>query len=112
MLSAFQDATWQAIAWTLVVFLAGFILGRRDRGRRDLSGPPQTSGPPQMSAPPLVLPPSNERIASLAAISPETRTAIATALAAGRKIEAIKILREATGMGLRESKEAVEDGRI
>jgi hypothetical protein len=38
------------------------------------------------------------------------RPEIATHLAAGRKIEAIKAVREASGLGLREAKELVERG--
>ncbi len=41
-------------------------------------------------------------------ISPETLAAIRSALARGNKIEAVKLYREATGLGLAESKEAVE----
>lgn len=35
--------------------------------------------------------------------------AVVTALSQGKKIEAIKLLREATGIGLKEAKDAVED---
>lgn len=41
-------------------------------------------------------------------VPPDKRQAIGTALASGNKIEAIKLLREATGLGLRESKDAIE----
>ncbi|MEQ1859247.1 MAG: ribosomal protein L7/L12 [Chthoniobacteraceae bacterium] len=41
-------------------------------------------------------------------LSPQQLAAIRAALAAGNKIEAIKLLREATGLGLAEAKEAVE----
>ena len=40
--------------------------------------------------------------------TPEQMDAIADALAANRKIEAIKIYREATGKGLKDSKEFIE----
>ena len=40
--------------------------------------------------------------------SPEVTQRIADALAAGQKIEAIKIHREATGLGLKESKDFIE----
>lgn len=106
MLSALQDATWQVTAWTLAVFLAGFIFGRRDRGRRDLVRPPQ------MDAPPPAPPPSIRHGASSGASPPDIRTQIEAALAAGKKIEAIKLLRAATGMGLKDAKDAVEDGRF
>ncbi len=41
-------------------------------------------------------------------LTPEVRSAVLTALRKGNKIEAIKIYREATGLGLAESKDAVE----
>ncbi|MBL8858389.1 MAG: ribosomal protein L7/L12 [Planctomycetes bacterium] len=41
-------------------------------------------------------------------LPPEQRTAITEAIYAGRKIEAIKELRNVSGLGLRESKEVVE----
>lgn len=41
-------------------------------------------------------------------MSPDQRQAILTALKSGNKIEAIKLCREATGMGLAEAKEWVE----
>lgn len=41
-------------------------------------------------------------------LSPEAEEEVRAALASRRKIEAIKIYREATGLGLKESKEAVE----
>ena len=43
-----------------------------------------------------------------ASLTPAQRAAIRAALAAGEKIEAIKLLREATGLGLAEAKDAVE----
>lgn len=41
-------------------------------------------------------------------LSAESQAAIRSALARGNKIEAVKLYREATGLGLAESKEAVE----
>jgi hypothetical protein len=41
-------------------------------------------------------------------LSPEQREAFAEALYAGRKIDAIKQLRELSGLGLKESKDIVE----
>jgi hypothetical protein len=41
-------------------------------------------------------------------LTPEQRDSIATALYGGRKLEAIKELREASGLGLKEAKEIVE----
>ncbi len=41
-------------------------------------------------------------------LTPEQTQQIADALAAGRKIDAIRIHREATGMGLKESKDFID----
>ncbi len=41
-------------------------------------------------------------------LPPEVEEQVRAALAARKKIEAIKIFREATGLGLKESKEAIE----
>lgn len=41
-------------------------------------------------------------------LTPEQRQAFADALYAGRKIEAIKQLREMSGLGLKESKEIID----
>ena len=41
-------------------------------------------------------------------MTPEMRNAIVSAISSGQKIEAIKLYREATGLGLAESKDAVE----
>ena len=45
----------------------------------------------------------------MANLNDQDRQAIETAIFAGRKIEAIKLHREATGGGLAEAKRAVED---
>lgn len=81
------------LGWSLFVFW----LGRRSAGPRDrdLSGPPPSFAPPRPAAVP-------------AALSPEALGAIRGELARGNKINAIKLMREATGMGLAESKQAVE----
>lgn len=85
------------IGWSLFVFW----LGRRSAGPRDrdLSGPPPSFATPR-SAPPAGPAPAN--------LSPEALAAIRGELARGNKINAIKLMREATGMGLAESKQAVE----
>jgi len=43
-----------------------------------------------------------------AGMTPEKRNAIVSAISRGQKIEAIKLYRDATGLGLAESKDAVE----
>lgn len=88
--------------WTLItvgglgLFVLGYLAGRLSAASgRDLSGPPSFE--------------QQERArAVLGALDPATYRAVTHALAARRKIEAIKILREATGMGLKESKKTVE----
>lgn len=45
-------------------------------------------------------------------LEPATREAIEAALRAGNKINAIKLFRDATGLGLAESKQAIEEGRF
>ncbi|KHK89398.1 ribosomal protein L7/L12 [Novosphingobium malaysiense] len=71
----------------LVVFALGWMAGRGTARRRGASAP---------------LPPAYFDL------GPALRAEIETAVAEGHKIDAIKLLREATGMGLKESKDAVE----
>jgi hypothetical protein len=88
------------VAWSLFVLLVGYLWGSRkakqpadDRARLDRPPP----------SPPLPLKPLGP-----SDLSPKVRTEIEEALRYGRKIEAIKIMREQTGMSLAEAKEAVE----
>jgi hypothetical protein len=92
---------WGAIAALIGWSLLAFWLGRVSAGDggRDLSGPPQ-SLPVSRAAPPMGRDP--------AGLAPEALTAIRSELARGNKISAIKLMREATGLGLAESKQAVE----
>ncbi|MGE4302551.1 MAG: ribosomal protein L7/L12 [Novosphingobium sp.] len=90
---------WQAIdyvtllAVAAIAFALGRATGRRTGPARDpLSGAPN---PPRPAMRPADLP-------------PETLAQIKTALAARQKIEAIRIAREATGLGLKDAKELVE----
>lgn len=89
------------LIWTLVVFAIGFSVGRRRGEGRDLSGPPPAMARARAEA----------KDGSAPMPDPGTRERIEQALASGHKIEAIRLLREATGMGLKDAKEAVEDGR-
>jgi hypothetical protein len=104
---AMDTWTWVAI---VVVALAlalrvGFSLGRKSEDRGDLSGitqprdvsQPRPSPPVAAASAPL---PQGLTAAQLAEIERE--------LHAGNKITAIKLYREATGLGLAESKDAVE----
>ncbi|SFF76708.1 Ribosomal protein L7/L12 C-terminal domain-containing protein [Novosphingobium sp. CF614] len=84
--------SWAVIVLgALMVFALGWVAGR-SYGGRDLSGPRPLAGPTR----------------AFDQLGPSIRAEIETAIASGHKIDAIKLLREATGMGLQESKEAVE----
>lgn len=83
------SASWSmVILGACTVFVLGWIAGRGLGGFRDMPGPSASH--------------------AFTDVAPALRREIESAIAAGRKIEAIKLLREATGMGLQESKEAVE----
>ncbi|MBW8755193.1 MAG: ribosomal protein L7/L12 [Sphingomonadales bacterium] len=91
---------WGAIAALLGWSAFVFWLGRMSGGAsRDLSGPPKALATPRR-APPVGGDP--------AGLSPEQLAAIRAALTRGNKIEAIKLMRQATGLGLAEAKHAVE----
>ncbi len=102
----------------LIVLAIGFVLGRRGRDSRDLSGPPpasMTAPPRDMSAPPPVAPPDmsgtmdiRQQIGAIREMDSATLAGIKAAMDSGNKIEAIKLLREGTGLGLKESKDAIE----
>lgn len=90
------------LAWTALVFWLGRRSGSRDG--RDLSGPPSgmVMGKPHvMAASAPTMPPAD-------GIPPDRMEAIVAALKSGNKIMAIKLFREATGVGLAEAKAAVE----
>jgi large subunit ribosomal protein L7/L12 len=76
--------------WLLltITFVLGMIAGAMLRGRRDETPP----APPRF--PPGSLPDLEEEVRRL--------------MAERKKIEAIKLYRETTGVGLKEAKEAVE----
>ena len=95
-----------ALVVVAIALRIGFTLGRKADDRGDLSGvrhnpvappPPRPAATPGASAGDT---PQGMTHAQLAEIQRE--------LAAGHKITAIKLYREATGMGLAESKNAVE----
>jgi len=75
---------------------AGLVLMLRRGGGRDLTGPPPTFSRPIAARPtvPVDIAIDDEGIREL--------------IRQNRKIEAIKRLRDATGLGLKESKDAVE----
>lgn len=76
---------------------AGLVLALRRGGGRDLTGPPRTLSQPNAAK--TVVTVRTETIAD-----EEIRELIRQ----NRKIEAIKRLRDATGLGLKEAKDAVE----
>ena len=81
--------------------LAALIFLALRRNRRD----PLMGGQPKMLArsrqePAISVP--------IAALSPQDETQIRALVAANRKIEAIKLARAVTGLGLKEAKEFVE----
>lgn len=91
----------------LLLFALGFLCGaglvlalRKGSGARDLTGPPRTVSPPRPVSPPAV------PLVDVAAASRDEITL--DLIRRGRKIEAIKRLRDMTGLGLREAKDAVE----
>lgn len=95
------------------LLLIGFVLSSRLREGRDLMGPPgQGPGIPTIKPPYVRSPtPSSQSTpveSAKAALSPDSESAVAAALRAGNKIEAIKLYRQATGADLLTSKEAVE----
>ncbi|MCP5401794.1 MAG: ribosomal protein L7/L12 [Novosphingobium sp.] len=83
------------VVWSLFLVLAGFAYGYRkarehtEAGRENLDGPP-----------PIPLDPPR--------LSGDAKERIEDALRRRKKIEAIKILREETGVGLKQAKEHVE----
>lgn len=86
--------------WLILAAAAyiAFMAGRASAGRRES---PEEREMRRMR--------EGERAAdAFASLSPSVQTDVDRLLAAGKKIEAIKLIREQTGMGLKESKEAAE----
>jgi large subunit ribosomal protein L7/L12 len=83
-----EKQTMPVWASYLLVFVAGMLIGRQFGARRD--GTPRVSEPPPRPLP-------DEALAQ-----------VRTLLTRRRKIDAIKVYRQATGSGLKEAKEAVE----
>lgn len=80
------------VVWSFIIYRIGVRVGRASRDDTDLSGPPTPANPDLRTA----------------TVPEHLRPAIEDALRRGRKIEAIRRLREATGLGLKESKEYIE----
>ncbi len=98
----------------IVAIVAGlalvFWLGRMTARNRaqDLSAPPPQMGMPRPPASSSALPPMPMATPPSDGLTPARMEAIRGALLAKNKIMAIKLYREATGLGLAESKDAVE----
>jgi hypothetical protein len=90
------------LAFLLLILLAL----RRRSGDRDLMAPPRLGAPaPPPPMPPRAWPPGAAPIGDL---PDELEREVRELLAAGNKIEAIKQVRAATGLGLAEAKTLVE----
>ena len=76
---------WWALAWTAAVFIAGYLLGSRRRA--DIEPPFEFD---------------------VSTISPQARARIEEALQRKAKIEAIRILREDRGLGLKDAKSVID----
>lgn len=95
----------------LLLFALGFFCGaglvlalRRDSGARDLTGPP----PRAPSSPPRTISAPVASTTDAARADAHEDAEILDLIRRGRKIEAVKRMRELTGMGLAASKDAVE----
>jgi large subunit ribosomal protein L7/L12 len=90
-----------------VAFLALLLWGIRSSRRRDpLMGGSQ---PSYRSPPPHQSPPAKDCTdAPFVPLPPEVEAQVRALLAAGRKIDAIKLARDATHMGLKQTKDLVE----
>jgi hypothetical protein len=90
------------------VFLVLLLLAlRRRRGSRDLIAPPRGAAAP----PPRYVPPARSWPAGAAPIGdlpPDLAAEVRALLDQDREIEAIKLVRAATDLGLAEAKELVE----
>ena len=95
-----------AVIAVAFLFLLAFAFRRRD-GERDLIAPPRTVVPPASARfGPAAAEAGNARTANF--LPPEIADEVRALSAAGRKIEAIKLVRESTGLGLAEAKQLVE----
>jgi large subunit ribosomal protein L7/L12 len=91
-----------------IVFLVLVLLAfRRRSGERDLIAPPR-SGPPAPLARALPARAWPAGVAPIGDVPAELETELRELVAAGRKIEAIKLVRASTGLGLAEAKDLVE----
>jgi len=85
----------------IVCLLAWLAFGLRGRDR-DLLGPPRTRIIQLRIVQPRVMPPQPT------ILPPDLAAEARALLAAGQKIAAIKLVRDRTGLGLKQAKDAVE----
>jgi hypothetical protein len=109
-----MDPFTQGVVAGALAMLAALVVLRFVRGSAgsDLAGPPRSMTPPSprpVSTPPPSVPTSLPLASSQPVYDSKAVAAIADALNRGEKIEAIKLLRAATGLGLAEAKASVED---
>ncbi len=87
-----------------LVFLVLLVLAMRPRGRTDdLIGVPR---PRVLRVPGVTIQPGQKL-----ELSAETRTEVERLLANGQVINAIKLVREVTGLGLKDAKDMVDEMR-
>lgn len=105
------------IGLPLAGFSYGFRKGRESLRRGDLMEPPADLSAARPRRDPLADAPASGSVPATARVlTPEAEAQVREALRKRNKIGAIKIMRDATGLGLAESKDAVEamesaDGR-
>jgi len=90
------------------VLAALLVLALRRRERRDLVAPPRLGPPPPPPRPILPTRAWPRGAAPIGDLPEELAAEVRALLAADRKIEAIKLVRQATSLGLGEAKEMVE----
>lgn len=97
------------VVGALVMLLAGYLLGYR-KAKRDIAGEAGRGRLDRLPTPPSAPAPAAPafRANGPAMLAPDALARIQDALRGGNKIQAIKILREETGLGLAEAKHAVE----
>ena len=91
------------VAVGLVCFVAGLLVAarrRRQDGRMIVQQSPLASDPPPVAS-------SAQRVEP-GSVNLQLGRELEQLLSAGKKIEAIKLVRERTGLGLKEAKDAVE----
>jgi len=87
---------------------AGLVLALRRGGGRDLMGPPPRVAPPASSPSPQKVQIDGAPVTVHVRTDVSSDDQILDLIRRGRKIEAIKRMRELTGMRLAEAKDAVE----